>query len=225
MEFIRNNYQSDNCIYRSRPSTRMNRFSHIKCTRTLIRVITNLPPTCLPTCLRLALVRASKTRSSPGYLRSWRKQYAALASMCDSYLGKVLDLMDELDKSWDDTLLIVCYGSRLSTREHDWWAKINNPVQRTGPHPVVHLGPSLQDPWERRKSLVQMIDIPATLLEFFALSAPPICWDTPLGNTVPMIRRCVSGICLAFTVDTSTAPTGAYVYMRAPASPQNAPAL
>ena len=35
-----------------------------------------------------------------------RYEYAALVSMCDAYLGKVLDFMDEHDM-WKDTLLIV----------------------------------------------------------------------------------------------------------------------
>ncbi len=53
-------------------------------------------------------------------------EYAALLSMCDHYLGKVLDLMDELDL-WKDTLLIVCTDHGFLLGEHDWWAKIVQP--------------------------------------------------------------------------------------------------
>ena len=48
-----------------------------------------------------------------------RYEYAALLSMCDEYLGKVLDLMDRLNM-WDDTMLIVCTDHGFLLGEHDW---------------------------------------------------------------------------------------------------------
>ena len=55
-----------------------------------------------------------------------RYEYAALLSMCDEYLGKILDLMDGLNM-WEDTMLIVCTDHGFLLGEHDWWAKIVPP--------------------------------------------------------------------------------------------------
>ena len=53
-------------------------------------------------------------------------EYAALVSMCDASLGRVLDLMDELE-AVDDTLLIVNTDHGFLLGEHDWWAKNKQP--------------------------------------------------------------------------------------------------
>ena len=54
-------------------------------------------------------------------------QYAALLSMCDKYLGKLLDKFDELDL-WKDTMLIVNTDHGYLLGEHGWWSKIVMPV-------------------------------------------------------------------------------------------------
>ena len=46
--------------------------------------------------------------------------------MCDASLGRVLDVMDELDL-WDDTMLIVCTDHGFLLGEHGWWAKMVQP--------------------------------------------------------------------------------------------------
>ncbi len=63
--------------------------------------------------------------------------------MCDAHLGKVLDVMDELEM-WDDTLLIVNTDHGFLLGEHDWWAKIR-PALLPGSSacPALHLGPAL----------------------------------------------------------------------------------
>lgn len=48
--------------------------------------------------------------------------YAALLTMCDTYLGKFLDYMDENDM-WKDTMLIVNTDHGFLLGEHDRWAK------------------------------------------------------------------------------------------------------
>lgn len=49
-------------------------------------------------------------------------KYRALLSMCDKYLGKVLDMMDKYDM-WKDTMLIVNTDHGFMLGEHLWWAK------------------------------------------------------------------------------------------------------
>ncbi len=48
-----------------------------------------------------------------------RKKYMALLEYCDKSLGRVLDVMDELDL-WKDTLLIVNTDHGFFLGEHDW---------------------------------------------------------------------------------------------------------
>ena len=50
--------------------------------------------------------RYAEVTETPEEIQHLRYQSAALHSMCDDYLGRVLDLMDELDL-WEDTMLIV----------------------------------------------------------------------------------------------------------------------
>ena len=47
------------------------------------------------------------------------REYAALISMCDAYLGKILDFMDD-HEMWKDTLLIVNTDHGFLLGEHDW---------------------------------------------------------------------------------------------------------
>ena len=68
----------------------------------------------------------SKVTETPEQVQHMRLTNAALHSMCDYYLGRVLDLMDELDL-WKDTLLIVNTDHGFLLGEHDWWAKIAQP--------------------------------------------------------------------------------------------------
>ena len=63
-----------------------------------------------------------KIHESPEEVAHVRYEYAALVSMCDAYLGRVLDKMDELDL-WDDTMLIVNTDHGFLLGEHGWWAK------------------------------------------------------------------------------------------------------
>ena len=62
--------------------------------------------------------------------------------MCDTYLGKVLDAMDELDL-WKDTLLIVNTDHGFLLGEHDWWAKVAQPFYEEVAHyATLYLGPA-----------------------------------------------------------------------------------
>src|SRR5690606_6929986 len=72
---------------------------------------------------------------------------------------------------------------------------------------------------ERRQSLVQLIDIPATLLEYFGLPLPPDMQGLPLAATIaddtPVRQYALFG---AFGGHVNITD-GRYVYMRAPLSP------
>jgi arylsulfatase A-like enzyme len=160
---------------------------------------------------------------SPAEVEHIRLEYAALLSMCDEQLGRVLDLMDELDM-WRDTMLIVCTDHGFLLGEHDWWAKNVQPWYNENAHtPLFVYDPRTGRTGERRQSLVQMIDFPATLLQFFGLPLPPDMQGRPLEGTVardePVREAALFGVHGGHVNVTD----GRYVYMRAPANPENKP--
>lgn len=152
-----------------------------------------------------------------------RFEYAALLSMCDSYLGKVMALMDELDM-WKDTMLIVNTDHGFLLGEHDWWAKCVQPfyseVART---PLFIWDPRSGKKGERRQSLVQMIDMAPTILDFFGLDIPKDMQGKPLkeaiNNDVMLRQAVLFGIHGGHVNCTD----GRYVYMRGPIGVNNEP--
>ena len=90
--------------------------------------------------------------------------------MCDKYLGKLLDYMDE-KHMWDDTMLIVNTDHGFLLGEHDLWAKSVHPWFNETVHtPLFIWDPRVRIQNERRTSLVQTIDIPETILGFFGIN-------------------------------------------------------
>jgi arylsulfatase A-like enzyme len=67
-----------------------------------------------------------RVNETPEAIQHMRCQSAALHSMCDHYLGRVLDLMDELNL-WEDTMLIVNTDHGFMLGEHDWGARSSCP--------------------------------------------------------------------------------------------------
>lgn len=160
---------------------------------------------------------------TPEQVQHIRMEYAALVSMCDAQLGAVLDLMDE-QELWQDTMLIVCTDHGFLLGEHDWWAKNVQPWYNENAHtPLFIHDPRSPRPGERRQSLVQMIDLPATLLEFFGMPLPPDMQGVPLGcmmaDDTPVREAALFGVHGGHVNVTD----GRYVYMRAPARPENQP--
>jgi arylsulfatase A-like enzyme len=160
---------------------------------------------------------------TPEQVQHMRFQYAALVIMCDAHLGKILDLMDELDL-WKDTMLIVNTDHGFLLGEHGWWAKVVQPffneVART---PLFIWDPRCGLKGERRRALVQTIDLPATLLEFFGAPLPKDMQGAPLRavllNDTPVREAGLFGVHGGHVNVTD----GRYVYMRAPARPENDP--
>lgn len=162
----------------------------------------------------------NETEEEVGHIRY---EYAALLSMCDHYLGKVLDTMDELDL-WKDTMLIVNTDHGYLLGEHDWWAKTIMPFYNE----IAHIPMFIWDPRsgkanERRQSLVQNIDLVPTLLNYFGVEVPRHVQGYDLAATVdldePVREAALFGLHGAHVNVTD----GEHVYMRAPASKDNTP--
>ncbi|AST57108.1 sulfatase [Thermoanaerobacterium thermosaccharolyticum] len=152
-----------------------------------------------------------------------RKEYAALISMCDAQLGKILDMMDELDM-WRDTLLIVTTDHGFLLGEHNFIGKNFMPAYEE----LVHLPFFIHDPrcecGERRCSaLAQTIDIAPTLLDFFGVDLPDNMEGKPL---FPLLKGDVTNhktILFGIYGGHVNIFDGEYVYMRACANEKNEP--
>jgi arylsulfatase A-like enzyme len=152
-----------------------------------------------------------------------RYEYAALLSMCDAYLGKVLDAMDEFDL-WDDTLLIINTDHGFLLGEHDWWAKCVQPFYGEVSHPPLFIwDPRCGVAGERRQSLVQTIDLGPTLLEYFGVERTPDMQGVPLRETVATDRPVRQAGLFGLHGAHVNCIDGRYVYMRAPVNPENEP--
>lgn len=164
--------------------------------------------------------RVTETESETAHVRY---EYAALLSMCDRSLGRVLDLMDDLEL-WADTMLIVCTDHGFLLGERDWWGKGAMPWFNE----LVYLPLFVWDPrvgvaGEHRSSLVQTIDIAPTLLEYFDVPRTPDMQGRPLrqvlaGDT-PIREAGLFGVFGGHVNVTD----GRYVYMRSCADDSNAP--
>jgi arylsulfatase A-like enzyme len=159
----------------------------------------------------------------PELVEHMRCLNAALISMCDEYLGRILDAMDDLGL-WEDTLLIVNTDHGFLLGEHDCWAKCWAPFYNEIAHtPLFIWDPRSRSAGERRRSLVQTIDLPATLLEYFGVDLPEAMQGKPLRDTVatdaPVREAGLFGIHGGHVNVTD----GRYVYMRAAADPDNQP--
>ena len=165
-----------------------------------------------------------RVEESPEEVRQARYEYAALLSMCDEYLGKVLDLMDEL-AMWDDTMLIVCTDHGFLLGEHDWWAKIIPPFYNEIAHtPLFIWDPRSRVAGARRAQLTQMIDLPATLLEYFGVERPADMQGIPLGAVLAADAPTRDAALFGVHGGHVNITDGRYVYMRGPEDPlQNEP--
>ncbi|TBL79141.1 sulfatase [Paenibacillus thalictri] len=156
-------------------------------------------------------------------IRHVRYEYAALLSMCDHYLGKVLDMMDELDL-WKDTLLIVNTDHGYLLGEHDWWAKTIMPFYNEIAHtPLFIWDPRCGKQGERRDALVQTIDLAPTLLEYFGLDIPTNMQGHVLKDTIADNRKVREAALFGLHGGHVNVTDGRYVYMRAPVSKDNTP--
>ncbi|GAA1077661.1 sulfatase [Pseudonocardia alni] len=161
---------------------------------------------------------------TPEQVEHVRNRYAALTSMCDHSLGRVLDRMDALDL-WDDTLLMVVTDHGYLLGEHGWWGKNAPPWYDE----TIHTPLFVWDPRHpgaagaHRTSLVQTIDLGPTLLEAFGVAPTARMQGRALRDTVAHdapVRT--AGLFGAYGGHVSVTD-GTHVYMRAPADRSNRP--
>lgn len=165
----------------------------------------------------------AKTVEDRATIEHARCEYAALVSMCDHSLGRVLDAMDQ-HGLWDDTLLIVNTDHGYLLGEHGWWAKSVMPWFNE----LVHLPMFLWDPrtggrGSRRAALAQTIDIAPTVLGFFGLEPTPDMQGRDLAPVLRQDEQVHDGALFGAHGGHVNVTDGRYVYLRAAADSGNGP--
>jgi len=131
---------------------------------------------------------------TPEQVHHMRVQYAALVSMCDASLGRVMEAFDK-HNLWDDTMLILWTDHGFHLGEHDCWAKMHMPWWNTIANtPFFVVDPRYPEAaGQRRSALIQpSIDLAPTILNYFGLEptehmtgkdlAPAIADDTAVRD-------------------------------------------
>lgn len=152
-----------------------------------------------------------------------KKKYSALLTMCDKYLGKVLDKFDEWNL-WEDTMLIVNTDHGYLLGEHGWWSKIVMPCYDEIAHiPLFIYDPRFECGHQVREEIVQTIDIPATLLEFFGVPLPADMQGKPIRNIIEKKEEIRKYALFGIHGAHVNIYDGQYIYMKAPTSEENKP--
>jgi arylsulfatase A-like enzyme len=167
----------------------------------------------------------AKVQQQPEEVQHVIYEYAALVSMCDAHLGRVLDAFDEYGL-WKDTLLIVNTDHGFLLGEHKWWGKNIQPFYNE----IANIPLFVWDPripsnsGDRSNALVQTIDLAPTLLDFFGVDIPldmrgkPLNWPTGLSG-----ERSRNAVLFGVHGGHVNCTDGRYVYMRAPKDANNGP--
>ncbi|MHB1254215.1 MAG: sulfatase [Candidatus Humimicrobiaceae bacterium] len=152
-----------------------------------------------------------------------RYEYAALVSMCDESVGRVLDIMEKYDL-WKDTMLIVNTDHGYLLSEHGWWGKCVQPFYNEVAHiPFFIWDPRSKVKGVRRKSLVQTIDIVPTILDFFGIQTLKNMQGISLKDTIESDKQVRESALFGMHGGHVNCTDGRYVYMRAPVSQENKP--
>lgn len=151
-------------------------------------------------------------------------EYAALLSMCDAYLGQILDLFDR-HGLWEDTMLIVNTDHGFLLGEHEWWGKNIQPFYNEIANlPLFVWDPRYGEKGKRSDALVQTIDIPATLIDFFGAEHPPDMLGRSLSEVLrPQVKSAREAALFGMHGGHVNVTDGRYVYMRAPQAFGNEP--
>jgi hypothetical protein len=143
--------------------------------------------------------------------------------MCDEYLGKILDLMDEKDL-WKDTMLIVTTDHGFLLGEKDWWAKAVQPIYNEIAHiPLFIWDPRSGKKNERRTALVQTTDIVPTILEFFKIKRTKDMQGKVLKEVINSNEKVREFLLFGTHGAHVNITDGRYVYMRGPSDFLNQP--
>lgn len=156
----------------------------------------------------------TNVEQTPEEVEHVKYEYASLLSMCDEYLGRFLDKMDELNL-WDDTMVIINTDHGFLLGEHGWWAKCVSPFYNEVAHiPMFIWDPRSKKTGERRESLVQNIDLVPTLLNYFGLEPTKDMQGKDLTAVIAEDQPVRDALLFGIHGGHVNCTDGHYVYMR-----------
>ena len=153
---------------------------------------------------------------NPEQLRQAIINYKASVSLCDDYLGKLLDLFDAYDL-WKDTLLIVNTDHGFLLGEHGFIAKNYMPCFNE----LTNLPFFMYDPrhpgqaGQRRSALTQTIDIAPTLLSYFGCELPGSMTGKILEDVIVSNKKIHEAVLYGYFGKHINITDGRYTYFRA----------
>ncbi|MCT4686533.1 sulfatase [Vallitalea sp.] len=157
-----------------------------------------------------------RTDDNTKYMSRVQKAYSATLTMCDEYLGKVLDLFDE-NNMWEDTMLIVNTDHGLLLGEKNYFGKSHpNVYNEMANTPFFIWDPRCKEKAVRRKSLAQTIDIAPTLLEFFGVKQPEEMLGVSLSDVIKNDTKIHDYVLFGYHGKAVNITDGRFVYMRHP---------
>ena len=161
----------------------------------------------------------AEVAESPEEIEHCRFEYAAMLTMCDDYLGRLLDIMDELDL-WNETMLIVNSDHGILLGEHGRWGKrVCSNYNEIARIPLFIWDPRSKIQNVTRESLVQTIDLAPTLLDYFGISVPEDMQGKVLKDTIERDQPIREALLFGLFGAQINCTDGRYVYMRAPQVP------
>ncbi len=153
-----------------------------------------------------------------------RIRYAANLTMIDTWLGKLLDVLDR-QNLWEDTLIIFTTDHGFLLGEHEWTGKNIMHVYNEIAHlPLMIHVPGASAEGKRIPALTQNIDLMPTILSYFGLETPStVRGKSHLGlihgTEEPLRDYALYGM-FGLTVNMTD---GNYTYFRAPVGEDNHP--
>ena len=153
-----------------------------------------------------------------------RRKYANLLTMCDKWLGTLLDEIEQ-QNGWDDTMIIFTTDHGLMFGEHGHMGKNAVHAWNEISHIplLVHL-PGSKNAGKRRNGLTQNIDVFPTLLEHFGVEVPQaIHGKSFLDIADKNAPSRHDSVIFGWYGKTVSVTDGRHVYFRGPASRDNTP--
>ena len=165
----------------------------------------------------------ARVTESDSCVHHLRMESAALHSMCDHYLGMLLDVFDSLDL-WKDTMLIVNTDHGFLLGEHGWWAKSKMPCYDEIAHtPLFIWDPRCAAANVRRAALTSAVDLAPTVLGAFDLPPSKDMEGMDLASVIAEDRTVHDGVLFGIFANEVNVTDGRYLYRRGGQSTPQAP--
>jgi arylsulfatase A-like enzyme len=153
-----------------------------------------------------------------------KKKYSACITMTDKWFGKLLDTLKQLDL-YDDTMIILTTDHGHLLGEHGFTGKnYMHAYNRLTNIPLMIRLPGTRNSGRHDGNLAQLIDISATLLDYFNIEQPEIMQGSSLlpliAEEEPASRK---EIIYGWFGGTVNVFDGRHAYFRAPEREDNMP--